>query len=63
MQPSKIVNLFHLLLVFPTILLVIYKDKLGVDVQFYSKNLLRILVLLGILNHSYKFFNGVDVSV
>ena len=55
MQQSKVVNLFHLLVVFPTILLVIYKDLTSVDVQFYSKNLLRILVLLGIFNHSYKF--------
>lgn len=53
-QRSKAINIFHLLIVFPLILTVIYKDHLSPDVQFITKNLLRILVLLGIINHGIK---------
>lgn len=54
MDSHKFVNIFHLLVVFPVILLVIYKDKFGPEIQSFSKNLLRVLVLLGIINHTYK---------
>lgn len=53
-QHSKAINIFHLLIVFPLILIVIYKDHFSVNVQFITKNLLRILVFLGIINHSIK---------
>jgi hypothetical protein len=51
----KIINIFHLLVVFPLILALIYKDYFtSVDPEIV-KNILRIVVTLGILNHSYKF--------
>ncbi len=53
----KVINLFHLLIVFPLILTLIYKDYFtSVDPEII-KNILRVLVTLGIINHSYKLLN------
>jgi hypothetical protein len=54
MNSNKIVNLFHLLIVFPLIMSFIYKDYFGVN-EDLVKNILRVLVLLGFINHLYKF--------
>ena len=55
LKKHKIINIFHLLVVFPLILVLIYKDYFtSVDPEIV-KNILRIIVTLGILNHSYKF--------
>ena len=53
----KIINLFHLLIVFPLILTLIYKDYFTFVDPEIIKNILRVLATLGIINHSYKFFN------
>jgi hypothetical protein len=53
----KIINIFHLLIVFPLILTLIYKDYFtSVDPEII-KNILRVLVTLGAINHSYKLLN------
>jgi hypothetical protein len=50
----KEINIFHLVVVFPLILALIYKDSVTIIDQNLLKNLVRILVTLGIINHSYK---------
>jgi hypothetical protein len=53
----KIINIFHLLVVFPLIIMTIYREYfVSVDPKLV-KNILRILVTIGILNHSYKLLN------
>jgi hypothetical protein len=51
----KAVNVFHILVVFPLIMSLIYKDYFGVN-EDLVKNILRVLVLIGFLNHLYQLF-------
>lgn len=57
LSKHKIINLFHLLIVFPLIIFVIYKDYFVNINPDLVKNILRVVVTIGIINHAYQFIN------
>jgi hypothetical protein len=47
-------NIFHIVVIFPLILLLVYKERFPLINQDILKNVILILVLLGAIVHVYK---------